>query len=90
MKDLFAIRIGLNEKDGKYCALVKSVSDNKFAVIKKTSIRVVMAELNKLVRGKTREVKNFPMPEKSRIITLPKPNGSVLVGPNGRSLNGRS
>lgn len=89
MKDLFAIRIGFNEKDETYGALVHSITDGKFATIKHTSIRTVMAELNKLVRGKTREVKNFPIPEKSRIITLPQ-SASMLVGPNGRRLtNGR-
>lgn len=89
MKDLFAIRIGFNEKEQTYGALVHSVTDNKFATIKKTSIRVVMAELNKLVRGKTREVKHFPIPEKSRIITLPQ-SAPMIVGPNGRRLsNGR-
>lgn len=87
MKDLFAIRIGYNEKDETYGALVHSVTDNKFATIKKTSIRTVMAELNKLIRGKTREVKHFPIPEKSRIITLPQ-SAPMLVGPNGRRLNG--
>lgn len=89
MKDLFAIRIGFNENEQTYGALVHSVTDNKFATIKKKSIRVVMAELNKLVRAKTREVKHFPIPEKSRIITLAQ-SPRVLVGPNGRKLNGRS
>lgn len=89
MKDLFAIRIGFNEKEQTYGALVHSVTDDKFATIKKTSIRVVMSELNKLVRDKTREVKHFPIPEPKRIITLPQ-SAPMLVGPNGRRLaNGR-
>jgi hypothetical protein len=85
MKDLFAIRLGFNEKEQTYGALVHSITDNKFATISASSIRVVMAKLNKLVRDKTREVKHFPIPEPKRIISLADARPS-LVGANGRRL----
>lgn len=89
MKNLFEIGIAVNDKTGTYAALVRSVTDNKVAVIENSSIRTVLVKLNKLIRDKTREVKNFPIPEPRRIISIAESRSSALVGPNGQKLNGR-
>jgi hypothetical protein len=85
MKHLFGIAIGYDEKDKRYIANVHSITDNKLAPIEDTSARRMLAKMVKLVRAKTQEVKNFPLPEPSRIIR-PNRNGApkLVVLPNGR------
>lgn len=87
MKKLFAISIGYEENDENYFAVVSSLTDNKTATVLDRTARGMMAKLGKLVRKKEQQMKNFPLPEPSRIIS-PKANGVsklILVGPNGRS-----
>lgn len=73
MKQLFGIAIGYDETDKVYFANVTSVTDKKVAAVADTSARRMLAKMIKLVRAKTQEVKNFPIPERSRII---RPNGN--------------
>jgi hypothetical protein len=86
MKKLFEIGIGLDEETKTYIATVGSVTDNQLAQVSSTSMRTTLVKLSKLLRTKTRVVKNFPMPEPRRILTLSDNRPSIiLAGINGRS-----
>jgi hypothetical protein len=86
MKKLFEIGIGLDEETKTYIATVGSVTDNQIAQVSSTSMRTTLVKLSKLLRAKTRVVKNFPMPEPRRILTISDNKPSIiLVGANGRS-----
>jgi hypothetical protein len=81
---LFAIAIGYDEEAGSHFANVHSLTDDKIANVRSPSASRVLKEVNKLVRDKTREIKNFPLPEQSRIINPANDSVSQLVVlPNG-------
>jgi hypothetical protein len=86
MKKLFEVGIGMDEQTKMYVATVGSVTDNQLAQVSSTSMRTTLVKLSKLLRAKTRVVKNFPMPEPRRIMTLSDNKPSIiLAGANGRS-----
>lgn len=84
MTKLFAIAIGYDEEDGNHFANIHSLTDGNIAPVKAKTMYRVLKEVNKLVSDKAREIKNFPLPEPSRIIN--PANDSVsqpVVLPNG-------
>lgn len=69
------------DADEQYFANVASLTDKKQATVTDTSMRRLLPKMNKLIRGKTKQVKNFPIPEPSRIITLNGNHAPKLIVP---------
>lgn len=61
MKKLFEIGIG-KDRNGKYVAVIQSLTDNKHRAVDGDSMRILMAKVTKLVRKKNLEFTNFPLP----------------------------
>lgn len=76
MTKLFAIAIGFDATDSTYFANVHSLTDNKILKIQSMSAGRVLKEIDKSVRAKLKEIKNFPMEEPGRILA---PNGIVAT-----------
>lgn len=79
MKPLFRIDITYNEETKKYGVFLFSLTDGKGVPMKGTSLRKMLATTCRLIREKNHEVKHFPMPEPSRIITPNGDGGPKLV-----------
>ena len=79
MKDIFTIRIGQGEEGSDYKAVILSCADNKITAVEGSSLRQVLARTNTMIRKRHQLVKNFPMPEPSRIINPNAEKGVILV-----------
>lgn len=73
MTKLFAIAIGFDEVDSTYFANVHSLTDDKVLKVQSLSAGKILKETDKAVRGKLKEIRNFPLTEPGRIL---RPNGT--------------
>ncbi len=69
----FRLDVAFDDETQEYHANLYSLSDGKGVPMKATSLRKVLAKANKLMREKNGEIRHFPIPEPSLIIS---PNGN--------------
>lgn len=77
MRTLFQIAIGHDESTG-YHILVHSLTDDKVLRIESISVGRTLKELDKSLRAKLKEIKNFPLPEP------PPAESGLILAPNGQ------
>ncbi len=84
IKKTFIVDIGEDE-GGLYYAIVKSMQEGKGRAIRAPNMRLLMKEVAKMVRQRTRHIHRFPLPEPSPIVTLEQDryNSRIITPPNG-------
>ena len=85
VKRLFEIVI-IQEGD-KYTACLQSKTDDHRRVEQSTSMRTLMAQVTKVVRAKTAQIKKFPLPEKAPPPPPPEPSRIILPGQTSENGN---
>lgn len=81
MIKLFEISIGV--ENGVYSSRILSLTDKQVCELQSPKLRLLTAEMRQLVRGKEKEMRNFPMDAPSRIIN-PADLRPPLIAINGR------
>lgn len=71
----FRLDVAFDEEAQTYHANLYSLTDGKGVPMQHKSLRRVLVKASKLMRDKNSEVRHFPMPETSVIIT-PDSNGA--------------
>lgn len=79
MKRLFYVEIGYDEEKGTYLANVVSVAENKGKSVEAMSLKLVMVEVSKILRKRNTQIRKFPLPEPSRIVSINGGTPNIII-----------
>lgn len=69
LRTTFIVEIAVDEATKRYVAGIYSVANKKQLVIVEKSLRLVFPRLKKALLQKDKEMRRFPLPEESLIVT---------------------